>query len=182
MPAQRVLSRERIVRVALELIEARGLPAFSMRSLARELGVDVAAAYHHFRSRQDLLDHVVEHLLVQVPVPSSYDGPWHDVLRSAFTAYRRVALAHPHAALLMIRGPLRTPAALERPRAAIAVLVQGGFPAQDARLLVRALLAFTDGLLLHELGGTAGSSDLAETTFTYGLNALLAGAGTAVHT
>jgi AcrR family transcriptional regulator len=47
--------RSQLLDVALELFDERGVRGASMRELARRAGVNVAATYHHFESKQDLL-------------------------------------------------------------------------------------------------------------------------------
>ena len=50
----------RIYRCALAILEAEGPQAVSMRRIAREAGITPMAIYHHFSSREVLLDKVVD--------------------------------------------------------------------------------------------------------------------------
>src|SRR5205814_1947175 len=69
-PAPRTpLSRERIVEAALALIHDEGLGAFSTRKLGSRLHVEAMSIYHHFPSKQHLLDALVEHAIAAVDVP-----------------------------------------------------------------------------------------------------------------
>lgn len=52
--------REHILDVALQLMSEHGSSAVSMRQLAQSCGVQVAAIYHYFPSKDDLLAKVVE--------------------------------------------------------------------------------------------------------------------------
>ena len=65
-PAQ-PLTRERIVESANELIDAEGLAAFSTRKLGERLGVQAMSIYHHFPSKQHLLDALVDHAVATIP-------------------------------------------------------------------------------------------------------------------
>jgi len=47
--------RERILDVALELFNAQGYDATSLREIAERLGVTKAALYYHFKSKGDIL-------------------------------------------------------------------------------------------------------------------------------
>ena len=49
------VSRDRVVRVATAIVDARGVDALSMRGLATELGVTAMALYRHVGSRDELL-------------------------------------------------------------------------------------------------------------------------------
>lgn len=44
-----------LAEVALRLVREGGAPAFSLRQAAREVGVDVAAVYRHYRDKEALL-------------------------------------------------------------------------------------------------------------------------------
>jgi AcrR family transcriptional regulator len=59
-PARQPLSRERIVAAAVSLADRRGLPALSMRTLARELGVEAMSLYNHVANKDDVLDGMVD--------------------------------------------------------------------------------------------------------------------------
>ena len=52
--------RERILDTALDLMAERGASATSMRALATACGLNVAALYHYFPSKHDLLRSVIE--------------------------------------------------------------------------------------------------------------------------
>lgn len=49
------LSRERIVRAALELADAEGLPSLSMRAVAGRLGVSAMSPYRYVTSKEELV-------------------------------------------------------------------------------------------------------------------------------
>jgi AcrR family transcriptional regulator len=66
--------RERILDTALDLMSRRGASATSMRALAAACGLNVAALYHYFPSKDALLRAVIEErrygsLLDSLPVP-----------------------------------------------------------------------------------------------------------------
>lgn len=69
-----MVSRERIVQVALGLLAEGGLGALSMRRLADELGVRVNTIYWHVPSKQELLAAVGE-AIVTAPAPVSDPDP-----------------------------------------------------------------------------------------------------------
>jgi AcrR family transcriptional regulator len=56
-------TRARILVVALELVSERGFAGTSIRDLAERLDLTVAAIYYHFKSKDDLLDALVEPLI-----------------------------------------------------------------------------------------------------------------------
>ena len=84
------LSRERIVAAALEQIELKGLAALSTRKLGSRLGCEAMSIYHHFPSKQHLLDALVDHALATIePPPAGLAAI--DRLRHTMFAYRAMA-------------------------------------------------------------------------------------------
>src|SRR5690242_4413700 len=64
--SRRALTRERVVAEALTVISTDGAAALSMRALAARLGVVPGAIYRHVRSKEQLLDLVVDGVLAEV--------------------------------------------------------------------------------------------------------------------
>ncbi len=52
--------RRALIDTATEIIRERGMPEFTLRELARRLGVTHAATYHHFKDKRALLTAVAE--------------------------------------------------------------------------------------------------------------------------
>src|SRR4051812_33400620 len=61
------LSRERILKVALELVDREGLAALSMRRVGEALGVEAMSLYHHVANKGALLDGIYETVLSELP-------------------------------------------------------------------------------------------------------------------
>lgn len=79
-PAPRGGQRERILDVALDLMAERGASATSMRALASACGLNVAALYHYFPSKDALLRAVIDERrygsqLQSLPLPDLRLGP-----------------------------------------------------------------------------------------------------------
>ena len=64
------LSRERVLRAAIELADERGIDALTMRELGRKLGFEGASLYYHVTSKDDLLDGMTELVAAEIEVPS----------------------------------------------------------------------------------------------------------------
>lgn len=94
------LTRERIARAALELIDENGLDGCSMRQLGVRLGVEAMALYHHFPDKGELLDAVMDLLLDEVEV-APRDTPPLERLRRCMQSYRGIAIRHPRAFILL---------------------------------------------------------------------------------
>ncbi|HET9724315.1 MAG TPA: TetR family transcriptional regulator, partial [Actinomycetota bacterium] len=55
-PRREPLTRERVVQVALEIMDREGVDAITMRHVGHALGVEAMSLYNHVKDKQDLLD------------------------------------------------------------------------------------------------------------------------------
>jgi AcrR family transcriptional regulator len=120
------LSRERVLRAAVDLADRGGVEALSMRKLGQELGVDAMALYRHVRGKDDLLDGVAEMIVGQIERPTAGEE-WKSTLRELAMAARRVMLRHPWARQVLEERGTSGPAALAHIEAVLATLLDGGF-------------------------------------------------------
>jgi AcrR family transcriptional regulator len=99
--------RERILDVALDLMASRGADGVSMRQLAQACGVQVAAIYHYFESKDALLAAVIEERRYPARLadrfPGEASGPIEERLRSVFDVFWEGALEE-HAILKLLLG------------------------------------------------------------------------------
>lgn len=140
--------RDEVVRAALDLLEAEGPDALTMRRLASRLGIKAPSLYEHVAGRPDLLAGLQHLALVQQAEALTAAGP---DLASVAAAYRGWALAHPHLYRLATRTPLdraRIPSEVEAAAAAPLLALVGG----DGHL-ARGLWALAHGLIDLELAG-----------------------------
>jgi AcrR family transcriptional regulator len=111
-PPAPILSRARIARAALELIDEQGFDALTTRRLARRLGVQGPSLYNHISSRDELLDEV-HALIIDQGMPSlPPDGDWRVALTEFARSYRRAFARHPHVIAVIARRPINTSASL----------------------------------------------------------------------
>ena len=88
------LSRELIQREALQLIEAEGMDAFSVRQLGERLGCQAMSIYHHFESKAHILDSLVDLLLSEMKIPPRSQSPERR-LRSLISEWRALSRRQP---------------------------------------------------------------------------------------
>jgi AcrR family transcriptional regulator len=79
-PRTPLLSRDRIVEVATEIIDAEGLDALSTRRLAQELGVKAPSLYNHFATKEDIVDAVGDAIVATVDLSMLGRDPWPEAL------------------------------------------------------------------------------------------------------
>ncbi|PWW64211.1 TetR/AcrR family transcriptional regulator C-terminal domain-containing protein [Actinokineospora spheciospongiae] len=89
------LSRGRIVEVAVELADAEGLAALSMRGIAARLGVATMAPYRHVAGKDELVLLMIDHALGTVPLPDTAPPDWRTGLEVAARAQWAVYRRHP---------------------------------------------------------------------------------------
>jgi AcrR family transcriptional regulator len=143
------LSREAILRAAVELVDEQGLAALSMRSLASRLGVEAMSLYHHVASKEALLDGIVE--VVLDDVAASGHGGWRPTLRELAHRYREASRRHPRVLLLFSSRTLTMPSWRRAVEDTLAALRLGGFSDEEAVHAYRVFWAYAVGYVLAEL-------------------------------
>ncbi len=142
------LTRERIVRAAVEVLDAEGVEGLTMRRLAHGLGVTSTALYWHVTTKDDVLDLAVDAVFGDVPIPPAGDD-WRAGVRALIGSWRLAMLAHPWAPALIGR-PLFGPNVLARTEYLQAALVRGGFAGQELAVITRLLANYVIGAALTE--------------------------------
>ncbi|MFF8813222.1 TetR/AcrR family transcriptional regulator C-terminal domain-containing protein [Streptomyces pactum] len=102
----RELSRERIVRTAIEIADTEGLPALSMRGIAARLGSAAMSPYRYVASKDDLVHSMADTVLGELRWPARPPAHWRDRLAMGARALWAVHRAHPWLAQI---GPLTRP-------------------------------------------------------------------------
>lgn len=120
------LSRERVVEAAIALADDAGMDALSMRSLARQLGVEAMSLYNHVANKDSLVDAMVDHVAGGIALPRS-GRPWRrEMERRARSAHGQL-LRHPWAPLPLISRLNVGPSMLRYVEATHACLLAAGF-------------------------------------------------------
>jgi AcrR family transcriptional regulator len=148
------LSRERVLDAAVELADRDGIDALSMRRLAQELGAEPMSLYHWFRSKDALLQGMLDEVYAEMEPP--LDGTdWRRDLRGAAISSRDVLLRHPWAAGLLMR-PAADPSTVSSARlgwmnAVLGRLRAAGFSPQLTHHAYHALDSHVTGFVLWVL-------------------------------
>src|SRR3954452_15325090 len=124
------LSRDRILRAALELADEGGIDALTMRKLGQVLGFEAMSLYNHVANKDDLLRGVIDLVLGETEPPSP-DGRWSEAIRSSAISVHGALTRHPWACpLLMSPGYIR-PARLAYMDSLLGRLRDAGFSADE---------------------------------------------------
>jgi AcrR family transcriptional regulator len=94
------LSRERVLRAAVELAVRDGIESLTMRKLADELGAGAMSLYHHVPNKHQLLDGMVDIVFGEIELPSTEDD-WKTAMRKRAMSTREALGRHRWAIGLM---------------------------------------------------------------------------------
>lgn len=103
-PHKSRITRAGATQAALEIIDAAGLDALSLETLARRLGVKAPSLYYHFRDKAELLAEVARFVLLDLGLGEGLPPePWEEAMVRVCLATRRTLLKHPNAAPLLLQ-------------------------------------------------------------------------------
>ncbi|WP_217554865.1 TetR/AcrR family transcriptional regulator [Streptomyces sp. GbtcB6] len=155
-PRKPLLSTDRIVLAARELVDAEGLAAVSTRRLAAELGVSGPSLYNHFRTKDEILEAVADSVSAQVDLSmfeNGHDRDWRTALHDWAVSYRRALRDHPNIVPVLARGPGRRPAGLRLADAVYGAMVDAGWPPAQATSIGALMRYFIMGSALGSFAG-----------------------------
>jgi AcrR family transcriptional regulator len=90
------LSRERVLRTAVDYADRHGLAALSMRKLADELGAGAMSLYHYVPNKTDLIDGMIDIVFSEIE-PPSLEAEWKTAMRKRAVSTRAALARHPWA-------------------------------------------------------------------------------------
>lgn len=145
------LDQRLILDVALEIIDDRGLEAFTLRELGRRLDVSPMAAYRHFTNRSAIIDALVDQLLndIRLPPDQRPGDPGERIIGYCIRA-RETLLAHPALVPVVAARPLSETSAQGDLIDLVAAFHEVGFGDDEIVPAAMALISVTLGLLLFE--------------------------------
>ena len=132
------LSRERVLRAAVDLADAEGIDKLTMRRLAQELGVEAMTLYYYVKNKDDIVAGIVAAVMGEIELPPR-GGDWKSSLRNAAISAHDVLVRHPWASARMQAAGGLTPERLEYMEAILGCLRAGGFSPWQSHLGYHAL-------------------------------------------
>jgi TetR/AcrR family transcriptional regulator, tetracycline repressor protein len=156
------LTRGRILGTALSLVDEEGMGALSMRRLAKELGVDPMAIYHHLPNKRALLSALVGEVFSEMRVPEETGefGDWRERVRAWARAFRDVARAHPRLVPHLASYPeAASEATLESTEELYAAFEAAGMAPKEIVGAVGVVVDYLNGFALAEASGALGEPD-----------------------
>jgi AcrR family transcriptional regulator len=147
------LSRERVLRAALELADASGVEALTMRRLGEDLGFEAMSLYRHVANKKDLLDGMLDLVLAEWELPDG-EGDWMDAIRRSALSVHDALRRHRWAAGLLMTGSHIRPARLRYMESLLGRLHVAGFDAETTYHVYHLLDGYIFGFSLWEIAYT----------------------------
>ncbi len=158
----RMLSLEKVVGAALDVLDREGTGGCSVRAVATELDVRPNALYTYVADRAALERAVVEHVLSAADL-GLLDGParsWRKRIGAYAESLRATLLAHPGAVPLLFTSPMTGPVALELGERLLRVVGKAGLGAEDSARAAWVLIVYVLGAVALDVAETDGKAPL----------------------
>jgi AcrR family transcriptional regulator len=166
------LTRDRLLAAAVEIADAEGVGAVTMRRVSAAVGVEAMSLYHHLPGKEGLLDGLVDtvgaEVAEKVRAIEEAEGSleWQATLRRRFLTARTVMLKHPWAPGLMGSRTSIPPSAFAIYESLLATLIEAGFSYHLAHRALHSFgsmpLGFVQELFNPAAAGEEGDNELAE--------------------
>jgi AcrR family transcriptional regulator len=144
------LTREAVLRTAVELADRDGVASLTMRKLAEHLGVEAMSLYYHFPNKEAILDGMVDAVFGEIEQPPA-DSDWRTAMRRRAHSVREVLTRHSWAIGLMDSRANPGPRTLRHHDAVLGCLRGGGFTIAGAAHAFSLLDSYLYGFVQQEL-------------------------------
>jgi AcrR family transcriptional regulator len=143
------LSKDRVIRAAVEFADREGIEALSMRRLGLELGVEAMSLYNHVRNKEVLLNGMIDIVFSEIDLPSAA-ADWSTAMRERAISARQALKRHPWAIGLMESRVQPGPATLRHHDSVLRKLRTSGFSVEMAAHAYSVLDSYIYGFALNE--------------------------------
>lgn len=146
------LSHASIAAAAVEMADAEGLEAVSMRKLSGHLGVTTMALYRYVTGKDELFELMLDTAFAARPPAAPAPG-WRGAMRAHAERSRTTALRHPWILELTATQVVTlTPNVVAEIDAALGAFTAAGLDADTAMAAVQTVRAYIRGALADEIG------------------------------
>jgi AcrR family transcriptional regulator len=144
------LTRGQIVRAAMELANAEGLEALTMRRLAKKLGAGAMSLYWHIPNKDDLLDLMLDAAFGEVELPEEPSADWRADLRLFAHHMLSVLRRYTWLPSLISSRPLPSPNRVRYVERFLSELEGLGLDLTTIGGILNTVEAYVDGFAQHE--------------------------------
>jgi len=148
------LERDRVVTVALELLNEVGFEGMTLRRLADKLGVKAAALYWHFENKQDLIDQLAIRIIADEFQKGSKEdfekASWRELLEGMGRGMRKGLMRYRDGSLIIANADLSKGRNFEGRHLMLERLMDEGFTLKQAVYAMFAVGRYTLGCVFEE--------------------------------
>lgn len=150
-PGRPSVPLDRILEVALQIVDTEGADALTLRYLAKKLNSGTATLYRKFQSREDLVAQVVDQLFLQMEttMPDITGLEWKEACRLLATHMFTILGNHRGAARLLLESIPNGSSAMRQRERIFDLFLSNGFSAPLAAKAYATLARFVLGFAIQ---------------------------------
>ena len=153
-PPRPRVTREEMVRLALDILDKGGIDGLAMRRLAERMRIKAASLYNHVTGKEELLTLIADAICGELAGITSC-GDWRAQLETVAIRFRHVLLAHQDGARVLASTAPVGPNRLRIIESVLNALVRAGFSAAEATDAAWVHNSYVVGFVLDEALGRA---------------------------
>jgi AcrR family transcriptional regulator len=138
-----------VLRAGVELADATGIEALTMRRLGDALGVEAMSLYNHVANKEDLFDGMIDVVFEEIELPRA-GADWRTAMRERAISTRAALSRHPWASRLMNSRTSPGPATLRHLDAVIGSLRGAGFTVEMTAHALSVIDGYVFGFVVQE--------------------------------
>ncbi|MBG0819687.1 TetR/AcrR family transcriptional regulator C-terminal domain-containing protein [Planomonospora sp. ID91781] len=142
------LTKEQIVRTAIELLDDEGLDGLNMRSLGRRLGAAATAVYWHVKNKDDLILLAGDRVWDEIDLPDPDAAGWRAAATAMATGLHAMLSRHPWLVQAFGTHLFHGPGKARHDDRSLAVYEAAGFTGEQADRAAAAVFTFVLGDVL----------------------------------
>lgn len=146
------LSKDLIIRTALEMIEEQGIESFSLRKLAQKLDCEAMSIYYHMKNKEEILDQIVDFLISKIMFQSQRDDPKEQLIYVA-KQWRAISQEYPNFFPVLATHPLNTDIGYNLMNGILLIFKNANLAVKDASYFLRILNYYLIGMGIDEAKG-----------------------------
>ena len=147
------VTRDQVVRRALEVLNDEGFDGLTMRRLAERLGIKAASLYNHVSDKHELLALMADAICGEIP-ELDHSKPWREQAEAMAIEVRRVLMARRDGARVLAATPPVGPHRLRLIEQVLHALVLAGFSPQRTTDAAFVMNSYVVGFVLDETLGS----------------------------
>jgi AcrR family transcriptional regulator len=142
------LTREQIVRAAIELLDAEGIDGLSMRQLGLRLGSAATAVYWHIQSKENLVALAGDAVWSEIELPDLAAVDWRGAATTMAKDLYAMIIRHPWLLPAMSTHLMYGPGKARHDDHLLAVYEMAGLPQAQAQQAAMVVVTFVLGMAL----------------------------------